>query len=266
MKIISLNVNNFGGSGVQKPIIDDYRFQGVVDWAFYHCEMERFQNHPDRIRTAREISERLRSVSPDMIVLQEFDYHAPAGEEFRMSMVHAGYREVLPAARKTIESGRYSITVMFIKKTETSVNVAAPEELGGSYQWCEIQYRNMAIIGIHMPCKNSEIYWNALRQKSKIYVDKELIIIGDLNATDYPKTVLGEDMLRNRDKLLAAGVKDVWVAKGGSEKAYTYRNITRIDYALATERVFSRIKGMQVVNYCDMNLSDHNALLVEFQS
>ena len=266
MKIISLNVNNFGGSNAKKPIIDDYKVQGEVDWPFYHYEVERYQNHPNRIHTALKLSEKLRSISPDMMVLQEFDYHAPAGVEFRMSMAHAGYREVLPDARDTIESGRYSITVMFIKKTHTCISVATPSEIGGFYRWCEIQYRNIVIIGIHIPYKNSKIYWDALRQKSKAYAGKELIIIGDLNAADNPTTVLGEEMLNSRNKLLAAGMKDVWIARGGSEKAYTYLYFTRIDYALATDRAYSCIKGMQIVNCCDANLSDHNAVLIELEA
>ena len=122
MKIVSLNVNNFGGVKEEKPRWDKCKRE-VLSWQEYKDKRKAFQESDDRITKAEAIAKRLNALDPDIIVLSEFDVAAPAGKEF--IKLFADYEIIVPEAHD--DNGRLltkaedygtaiSITVIFIKK------------------------------------------------------------------------------------------------------------------------------------------------------
>lgn len=77
MKIMNLNVNNFGGIRDKKPQWKDFK----PLWREYRLETRLFQGDQKRRDIVEALACAIRTEMPDIVIFQEFDINAPAGKE-----------------------------------------------------------------------------------------------------------------------------------------------------------------------------------------
>lgn len=91
---------------------------------------------------------------------------------------------------------------------------------------------------------------------TKLADDYEIMIMGDFNDTfENDKSVLHD--------LAGRGFKDVWAEKGHPEIATYQRGTKRLDYCLATSKIYSAITAIHVTNFKEIANSDHRGLVVD---
>ena len=112
MKIISLNVNNFGGL-VSKPLIQDYSYNGKPSWGEWNNAVISWR---EKILWEFNVDAIVNSVRDfDIIVMQEVDTNSDAFKSLIKRLDE--YSIVFPnkTSQKDFCRGYKSITVMFIK-------------------------------------------------------------------------------------------------------------------------------------------------------
>lgn len=178
MRIFNLNVNNFGGPYDKKP-----QKRKEESWGEYRearCEFEK-----KSLDVLRDIISTIDAEKPDIIVFQEFDVNAPAGEKAARLLAERGYERVYPNRESEI-SGSFSITIIFVKELEI-VPCASPKIL--EYRWCAIKIGDLTIMGVHAPLESNRRKAEEVQRffdELKVYAEKQqnekLMILGDMNV------------------------------------------------------------------------------------
>ena len=109
MKILSLNVNNFAGRGVPKPIIKDFN-----TWFEFRRAVTLWRDNEEHYRNAGCILDLIVNESPDIVFLQEFDVTSGVSVKFLSDVNSLGYRDMYPDNNNIRDSikGAKSITIM----------------------------------------------------------------------------------------------------------------------------------------------------------
>lgn len=268
MKIVSLNVNNFGGAAAEKPRRNRY-----TNWDTYVHERNNFQEGGDRVTCAEKIAERLKAHDPDVIILSEFDIAAPAGERFIMLKSFAGdFKMIVPDVyydkngkiTKTFKSVKdygpgHSITVIFVKKALCGKGTLRETAPGGWADFNLIRLGDVAILGVHAKEKN----FGTLREWSMKAVGEaqRVLIIGDFNT--WADNVRCPETREAYREILDRGYTDMC-----PEGVPTFIGGTCIDHAL----IFSGLAGESRPaegtvdrSFIDEGMSDHAAVIVEIE-
>lgn len=252
MKILSLNVNNFGGARKFKPYD-----RGAV-------ERLRFQNDPKRVETAVAIAMKIKGSDFDIIVLSEFDIAAPAGKEF--IKLFDGYVLVVPqahnkAGRLLTEAKDYwaelSITVVLIKQEWYGKEFRkglAPDD------WADfnlVMLGDMTILGIHAKEGNLEALKSWAMKAT--HSTQQILIIGDFNTyEENDKCPYTRDKYR---EILKMGYIDLC-----PPKIPTYIGKTCIDHALISRSIMDKYRPVEATvdhSFIEDSLSDHAAVTID---
>ncbi|MBU3098073.1 MULTISPECIES: endonuclease/exonuclease/phosphatase family protein [Clostridium] len=250
MRILSLNVNNFGGIE-EKPRYDEYKDD--------YLKLDSFRNDSKRIPVANNIVERIGTYQPDIIIMHEFDMNSPAGNYVITELENLSYYEVYPDNKEKNDYKKKrasSITLIFVmEKGKKSNN--SPTNLEKKLRWNHIIYLDYVIIGIHVPYDIH--FWNEMIIFYETNKNKKLIYIGDMNVYD-PKT----DRRERFDNLLRCGATDAWVERRYPNDTPTFSGATRIDYALMSPSAIKCLNGINIDSvFRERNLSDHSAVIVD---
>lgn len=255
MKILSLNVNNFGGSS-SKPLLNVYIYNGKPDWKSWNEAVDNWRNKNREkilanVRSAADISKDF-----DVIFLHEADTNCESWSELNKLMKDQ-YDLLLPNGIDLSEyqTGRKSISCLFIKKDikyeYTTYNFL------NSQRNVEIAIGDIHIIGLHMRYDLED--WNKLIN----YLSEEkLLIIGDLNVYD-----LGTGRREKFNELLGKGAIDLWLKQGESDDTPTCNTGKRIDYALSTPKLYAENAPRELIldDIRRKNISDHAGIVVILQ-
>ena len=254
MKIISLNVNNFGGKS-PKPLLRKFRRPGVeYDFQTWNAEVDYWRiSHRDAIeRNVRAIAAYLSAY--DVVFLHEVDTNC---DSWRLLLDTTKESFALELANGMPESavrrGRKSISCVLIKKgLEYKMPLDNPWD---SQRHIILDVGGVRLIGVHM--SYSLLDWDILiRQFEKKKAD-DVLIIGDLNV--YARD---NDRREKFDALQEAGAVDLWLRQGEPDDTPTADTNCRIDYALASESLAERTRMEILHGVREEGCTDHSAAAV----
>ena len=272
MKIISLNINNFGGSTECKPRQDDIKYADLPkDYIgnskeIYCDDVKKFQRDSKRLAVAEKIYQKMVEENPDIIIFHEYDINSPANDVLKNLLEKRGYNLIPPnqIAYNTIkEQGtRWSISVIFIKKHFKFSTFQSPTTYYA--RWNQIKIGNLTLIGIHM--KYDMKFWNELITFYKNNKEEHLLFMGDFNATDNPRNDCAKKVKEEFDEVFAQGAIDVWIEKG-NRPIKTFIIGTRLDYAIVSPIVLPEITNIEIDQFfIEEKISDHAAVNVSLKN
>lgn len=200
-------------------------------------------------------------LSPDIAFFLEFDINNESVKNFLEK--NNIYNIIYPSNKQEIQNHSIkSISICFTKDKKIK-SLISPDDSYGIYRWNQIDLdNNISILSVHIPLDSRcESFWNAIidyycEMKKR---NKKILIIGDFNTYDE-----GTVQRRKFYELLSKGGIDVFRAKGKALK--TYKNKTRIDYAITSPSMYDIIKNVEVLNefYYD-KFTDHCGLFLEIK-
>ncbi|SUY47683.1 exodeoxyribonuclease III (xth) [Clostridium putrefaciens] len=253
MRIISLNVNNFGGL-ISKPLIKDYSYDGKPSWADWNNAVITWRKENQWENNVAGIVNHVRNF--DIIVLQEVDTNSEAFKELIKQLYE--YSVVYPNETNEDDfcKGYKSITIMFIKKC---VDYAVVTENFSTKKMknVEVTIDNKNIIGLHISMADID-YWDSLIKRYKELKDKKVLIIGDMNVYDW-----GTQQKEKFFELLKCGAVDAWVEKGNSMHRPTANTEKRIDYAIISPLFYEELGNITIDDVLrNKAISDHSAISI----
>jgi len=257
MKILSVNVNNFGGTN-DKPLLNDYRLpNGKNDFGTWNQAVDewRISNKICFQKNVNAITNLAKDF--DIIFLHEVDTNCLSWIDLLEKMSSDFTWEPANGIDKSeYKKGRKSISCVFIKK-----------DIGYEYENnnilnkqrnIEIKVGDTHIIGLHMSYDIED--WNRLISRFEALQKEKFLIIGDLNVFDE-----GTDRREKFDELINVGAIDIWLEQGDSNNVPTANTNKRIDYALSTRNLYERGVYEVILNYIRLeNFTDHAAIVVTY--
>ena len=225
MKILNLNVNDFGGTDKH---LEEYKqlygSRGMKKW-----------DDIDKTNEIKGIIECIEGHTPDIVILEEYDIKSKEAQSFEIEMKDRGY--VLKCESTTYK--RPSMTVFFIK---TNINYSYVKvghtKNGRAYA---IKVKDVIIYGTHIPPKFNKDFWSELHSFIKDISSNKYILIGDFNTINYKN-------LQELNKIFENAI-DVWEAKGHSAPISIMG-----DYAIVSKNI--EIDSIEIQSF-DEKKSDH---------
>lgn len=267
MKIMDLNVNNFGGLYDAKPLWKNFR----PLWEEYRVAMDVFQSDPQRVAAAEAIISAIENEAPDLIIFQEFDVNAHAGKEIARRL--STYYPVYPDKEESIP-GNSSITIFFVKNDYVVDRYNSPGPDKKAWKWCGIGIGDLTICGVHFP--DGMDYLDHVKRYAEKRADEKLLMIGDFNiAKNERRAKEIEEMLekrtikkKDRDDFFE---RRKWLLETMPAMGYSdaipgepitfFREGTTIDHVLvspALSKVTAKVIPREV-----LQLSDHAVIIVD---
>ncbi|MBO5247983.1 MAG: endonuclease/exonuclease/phosphatase family protein [Clostridia bacterium] len=257
MKILSLNVNNFGGTN-NKPLLKDYVLSnGRYDFRLWNLAVDEWRS-VNKTYIESNVDAICDLVCDyDVVFLHEVDTNCFSWHHLLRKMGTLYRWEPANGIEKnSYDIGRKSISCVFVKKGvdfEYKKDNFLDKERN-----VELKIKDTHIIGLHMSYDIRD--WDKLIAKySKIH-SEEVIILGDLNVYDYG-TVRREKF----DELLDKGAIDIWLKQGGDISVPTANTNKRIDYALASKKMYEKGVSEKIIDSIRTNsYTDHAAIAVAY--
>lgn len=300
MKIVSFNINSFGGDGESFEKMKD----GLVREEYHGKCFE--EAHIDALRrwdqnvSYKKILDLVDREEADVIVFQEYYINSYVSSQFENEMTGRNYDALKP---KGIEKNQPLSTVIFYRKSGKKENVESDEfkvYFDGRIQ--AIKYNDYIIIGAHMPLnpkdkdsdkrklelsekdkKRAEFVekdWERIAQYLKKKRDAKVVLIGDLNV--YQR---GTNQFNSFVQLFKSDVemRDLWVELGNNGTTPTFKSRderdndkvkaeSRLDYILVSSELLRKHKlKMHMLPESDeafkkdWDISDHRMIIVEVE-
>lgn len=241
MKILSLNINNFGGFECKEEYKNNNKYE---EWSKL-----------DKTNEATEIFAYIQIEKPVIAVLHEFELNTKFAKAFIQSMNLIGY-EIVPIEKHNYK--KPSITIMFVRKELLYSKLDNPHK-EKSLRASVIKTGDFIVYGIHISPVCDSDFWEEIIDFYKKHKVEKLVIIGDYNVYD-----IGTDQKRKFLELLSLNAKDAWLEKGYSNSTMTHIKGRRLDYAIMTPSLFECLIDIRIDPLLLNNKStDHAALIIE---
>lgn len=302
LKIVSINVNNFGnleikpiwpGSNAPQTAKSEYKKMKSI-WI-----SEKKVN--DRIVLAKCIAKWIICNQIDIVLLNEYDVseYDIDGETIKISdefvkELNAFYKtDVSECYPKDMNGNIYndnygSICTCFVSKRITDVEVCNAPNIthkfnGESWTWArwiniklKIEEEIYRIIGVHIPYgdnKRSKKYWDILIDFCEKNIGSKVIIMGDMNAYTSDDIAFDKPASENEEELkkLNSCIRDVYRAFHPYTPCYSYINNNiprRLDYIFATNKIIETVKEVKYLHNINSifnphyGFTDHSGLLL----
>lgn len=299
MKIISFNINSFGGDGESfeemKNRIVREEYHGVCTKEAHFVALSRW----DRMVSYKKILDLIDMEEADVIVFQEYYINSSVSSQFEREMTARKYEL---KKNENIRNKQPLSTVIFYRNADMVSDV----ELNVFYDGriLAVQYNNYIIIGVHMPfnpkdaernigkseleltrddkkrAKNVEGDWERIAKYLKIKKDSRVITLGDFNV--YQR---GTNQFNSFVQLFKSDVemRDLWIECGNNDNTPTYKHRdernrdivkaeSRLDYVLISSELLknNRLKinmfpKTDETFKHDWDVSDHRMIIVEVE-
>lgn len=284
MKIVSLNINSFGGDvdtfeGMKKELANRYYDRDVRK-----AYKEALSSWNDAINSRsiyKSILKEIDEVDADIILFQEYYINSEAAKKFEEEMRKRNY--ALKCNYITDKRPRPLCTGAFCRDNNAYEEVKSQFDFDGRI--FVFKYEDFYIIDAHMPfnpkdddrysddqkkrAEEVEKQWEDIKEYLEDKKDEKVIFIGDLNV--YQR---GTHQYESFVPLFKSDVdiRDLWLEQGGKDAAITCKTDSRVDYALVTSGLFERYKyTMSMIPESDeefkekWNISDHRMLVVDIE-
>lgn len=260
MRIISLNVNNFGGK-LAKPLPEEFKItERKYDWTTWGDAVDGWRDENRNI-ILRNVEIIVDIVSDyDVVFLHEVDTNCDSWNYLKKKMNNE-FKFEMPNGIEEFNTGRKSISCAFIKKCidyECSCNNSFKDYGGNSYSRnIELIFdKDVRIVGVHMNYKKD--MWDCFKELGQKLSGGNALIIGDLNVYD-------EETERKNvfNSLIDSdGWVDIWSYQGDDGDIPTCDTGKRIDYVLATKGLSTcGVREIIVNSIRKQGLSDHAAII-----
>ena len=194
MRLLNANINCFGGT-------DNHREEYKKLYG-----NRKYLNIWDQIGKSQNVAgllEDILKISPDIVILQEYDINSKEAKDFNKKMNEHGY--IMHS--ETIEYRRASMTVFYVKKgLEVSYVSTGHTKNGRAYA---VKIDETIIYGTHVPPVYDSQYWNELKRFVRSYCNQKIIAIGNYNIINYKN--------KNEYSELLESAVDIWKAQGNKE-------------------------------------------------
>lgn len=258
MRIISINVNNFGGTN-DKPRIKDYEFDGRTDWNLWKNSVDAWRESNAKI--IEENVKQLVSVMLDfeVIFLHEVDTNCSSWDKLHKYMeTDYDWHPANGIDEKDYRKGRKSISIVFVKKNICHRYHSIPNFSKDSQRNIEIEIDDVTIIGLHMSYFLD--FWDDLisRFNDRMRNGRNILLIGDLNVFE-----IGTNRREKLEQLFVDGAKDLWLTQGEANDTPTANTQERIDYALVSDGMIEKGAKALIINSIRRNgHTDHAGMAV----
>lgn len=254
MRILAINVNDLGGKNEQ---LMKHRYFSNRDQN-WHIDWE-YWSRLDKTENWRKLKEYIQKKSPDIFFVEEMLVSCFEKINFITELKEMGYSYIYESLP---ERGNYSLTMAFYKSDRNKPCYI--ESLGNYRKYRSVLCENEGIIfsGSHFPYESDEVFLKYMYGFFTSNLDKEILLIGDLNANDPER---GNKKMVN--KLLEKGAVDLWIAAGNSEDMATEAKYSgRLDYAIASPLLASKIQNIEIDPYpMESGMTDHAAIIVDIK-
>lgn len=194
MRLLNTNINCFGGTGNHR---EEYKkLYGNRKYLNIWGQIDKSQN-------VAGLLEDILKISPDIVILQEYDINSKEAKDFNKKMNEHGYIMY----SETIEYRRASMTVFYVKKgLEVSYVSTGHTKNGRAYA---VKIDETIIYGTHVPPVYDSQYWNELKRFVRSYCNQKIIAVGNYNIINYKN--------KNEYSELLETAVDIWKAQGNKE-------------------------------------------------
>lgn len=231
MKILNINVNDFGGIDHHLEAYKKLYRSGLNEW--------------DKIDKTKEINQILDCIdrcTPDIIIMEEYDINSKEAQSFEMKMYKRGYL----LESESPEYKRPSMTIFYIKKDIRHSKIFVDHTKNGRAY--AIMVEDIIIYGTHIPPKYDEQFWDELHTFVKKHLSNKYLLIGDFNTINYKN--------KQEFKKLLDNSIDIWKEKGNPEPISIIG-----DYAIASKKI--DINNIEIFSL-DEKYTDHPTFGIVF--
>lgn len=252
MKILSINMNSFGGKTehlMNYQYYSDRNRRYCIDWKNWA--------KLNKTKIWSSFKSYILRKAPDFIFVQEMLISSYEEIDFLGEMNKLGYAYVEECLPKM---GNYSLTMAFYKG-ERPKYVESP----GNYRKnrtviCKDKDSGVFLFGTHFPYDSDERFLAYMDEFIQSMLSEDLLLIGDLNAND--STRGNKKMVNNI--LNEGSMIDLWTAAGNAEDTPTEAH-GRLDYAIASLSFAKKVNNNIEIDPFPMKsgMTDHAALMVD---
>lgn len=267
MKIMSLNINDFGG--VTEKLMGQktvgYKGKEVIDWKYWKDCIEKDSK-------VKEVKQYIIEQNPDVVVLQEYEYNnSNEPMDFIEWMDHNGYK-----VYGAMPDYRISTTLLFSKRECKQLSVPHSEVTANDVA---IKIEDFIIYGVRIPLNSSnrptvrEDYWDEIIRFCQNNEKEKMILIGDFNT--YDNSGDNAEAFMKKEELLSKFCMDLWLELGNPYDTPTQKpNMSRLDYVFITKNIdIDHGIEMSMLPHNDDDflnnkvwaLSDHRMIIVEVE-
>lgn len=277
MKIVSLNINSFGGDGESfeemKKNLARKDYGGNLTKECKKDALSRWDCAISGRLIYKSILKEIEEVDADIVLFQEYYINSDVAEQFEAEMQSRKYtyysndetEKLTPTPLHTVAFCRDDKNFKEMKENQFEID-------GKIYGYKDLiifdgrifmfEYKDFVIIDAHMPlnpkddkrysekngkmkerAENVEQQWERIKKYLKDKKDEKVIFIGDLNVDQR-----GTHQYESFVPLFKSDVdmRDLWLEQDGKDNAITYKNKeetkTRLDYALVTPGILEGYK------------------------
>lgn len=287
MKIVSLNINSFGGDGESfeemKKNLARKDYGGNLTKECKKDALSRWDCAISGRSIYKSILKEIEKVDADIVLFQEYYMNSDVAKQFQEEMGCEDKDGKYVLKCNNIANKQPLSTVAFCRNNNTYEEVKPQFDFEGRV--FVFKYEDFYIIDAHMPlnpkddkrysennkkrAEEVEKLWEKIREYLKDKKDEKVIFIGDLNV--YQR---GTHQYESFVPLFKSDVdmRDLWLEQGGKDNAITCKKGTRLDYALVTPGLYEKYKcTMSMIPELDeefekdWHISDHRMLVVDIE-
>ena len=287
MKIVSLNINSFGGDGESfeemKKHLARKGYGGNLTKECKKDALSRWDCAISGRSIYKSILKEIEEVDADIVLFQEYYINSDVAKQFQKEMGCEDKDEKYVLKCNNITNKQPLFTVAFCRNNNTYEEVKPQFDFEGRV--FVFKYEDFYIIDAHMPlnpkddkrysennkkrAEEVEKLWEKIREYLRDKKDEKVIFIGDLNV--YQRGTHQYESFVPLFKL-DVNMRDLWLEQGGKDNAITCKKGTRLDYALVTPGLYEKNKcTMSMIPESDeefekdWHISDHRMLVVDIE-
>lgn len=255
MRIISLNINDFGGTQEHLACYKNSR---------NHTNWNAWRNVP-KTHVIDKLKYLVLHKDPTVFILQEFELNnSNEPMEFIKWMDENGY-----VVKGAMPKYKVSTTIFFIKKEPISEVDITHGDTELDARDFAIKIRDYIIYGTHVPLNSAmrptvrENYWDEIIAFYNKHKEDNLVLLGDFNTFDESTEAYGK-----YQHLLKCGAYDLWLRRGNPKDTPTELKFRkRLDYVFISPRVEKNVVSMDIdLDTMDKEkITDHAALILELK-
>ncbi|VJX91790.1 Uncharacterised protein [Streptococcus pneumoniae] len=191
MKILNININDFGG-----PENHRENFKNKFGNGKYIQEWDKL----DKKETINSFISKIDEYKPDIIIIQEYDINSTECQDIFVPLMRKkGYilESVLESVLEPVQQRkRPSMTVFFVKNDLKYEPISTGHDRNARAY--AIQVNDLVIYGTHVPPSRDVVsFWKEINNFVQRFKNNKLLLIGDFNTVNFKNNKALDNLLEN---------------------------------------------------------------------